>query len=404
MSSKYAGEERSLEPLGDTGSRFYLAAGVFALLSAVGIGLWLLEVTGGHVANLGNWGTEGAVPWGLDIGAFTLWAGVGIGALVVSAAIRLLRLEGYKGYARIGELLVLPAFLASFLHILYDLGRPGRVFNTFLFPQVGSPLFWDIVLMGGLGVLGLVYLLVAGRADANGNHEGFDNGTVRGLAALILVYVPVIGGGFVPWLLASGGNSVDWFGAVQGPMFLLMGVAAGLATILVVGAILRLVNGWDAQFSERSLVVMSAATAGVGVLYIVGTAFSLQSGEFAPLGAATDIGSVLLSSGYGTSIGILLVGGLLVAAVLASQAAFNWSSEGIAIVGGALLLVFYVGLETVLVAGGLSFPELMYPDAMYAPSLGEIVRTIGTAGVVGLGILILAKVLPIVQSSTDTAE
>lgn len=321
---------------------------------------------------------------------------------MVSAAIRLLRLEGYKGYARIGELLVLPAFLASFLHILYDLGRPARVFNTFLYPQVGSPLFWDIVLMGGLGVLGLVYLLLAGHADASAN--GFGNGTVRGLAALILVYVPIVGGGFVPWLMASGGNSVNWFGAVQGPMFLLMGVTGGLATILVIGAILRLVNGWDAQFTERSIVVISAATGGIGILYLAGTAFTIQSGAFAPIGASSDIGSVLLSSGYGTSIGILLGGGLLVAAVLASQAAFNWSSEGVAIVGGALLLVFYVGLETVLVAGGLSFPELMYPEAMYAPSLGEIARTIGTAGVVGLGVLILAKVLPIVQASMDTAE
>ena len=404
MSSKYAGDEPYLEPLGETGSRFSLAAGVFALLSAVGIGIWLLEVNSGHIAHLGNWGTGGAVPWGLDIGAFSLWAGVGVGALVVSAGIRLLRLEGYKGYARIGEILVLPAFLASFLHILYDLGRPARVFNSFLFPQVGSPLFWDIVLMGGLGVLGLVYLLVAGRADANGNHEGFDNGTVRGLAALILVYVPVVGGGFVPWLMTSGGNSVNWFGAVQGPMFLLMGIAGGLATILVIGAILRLVNGWDAQFSERSLVVMSAAAGAVGILYLAGTAFSLQAGAFASIGATSDIGTVLLSSGYGTTVGILLVVGLLVAAVLASQAAFNWSSEGVAIVGGALLLVSYVGLETVLVAGGLSFPELMYPEAMYAPSLGEAVRTIGTAGVVGLGILILAKVLPIVQAHTKTAE
>ena len=399
MSSKYAGGETRLEPLGETGSRFYLAAGVFALLSAVGIGIWLLELTGGHVANLGNWGTEGAVPWGLDIGAFTLWAGVGIGALVVSAAIRLLRLDGYNGYARVGELLMIPAFVASFLHILYDLGRPARVFNTFLYPQVGSPLFWDIVLMAGLGVLGLVYLIVAGRADANGN--GFDDGIVRGLAALILVYVPVVGGGLVPWLMASSGSNVEWFGAVQGPMFLLLSVAGGLATILVVGGVMRLVTGWDDQFSERSLVVMSAAAAAVGALYLVGTAFQLQAGEFAPIGATSDIGSVFLTSGYATSVGIMFIGGLLVSVVLASQAAFNWSNTSVAIVGGALLLIAFVGLEAILVAGGLSFPEMMYPEAMYAPSIGEIVRMIGTAGAVGFGLLVLAKFLPIAPASTS---
>lgn len=393
MSSTFSGDEHALEPLAETGSRFTIVAGVLAVLSAIGIALWLVEVTGGHIANLGNWGTQGAVPWGLDIGAFALWAGVGTGALVVSAAIRLLRLNGYKGYARVGEFLVIPAFIASFLHILYDLGRPARVFNTIVFPQGGSPLFWDIILLGGVGVLGIIYLVLAGRADADGN--GFEDGTVRGLAALILVYVPVVGGGFVPWVMASGGSSVSWFGAVQGPMFLLLSVAAGLATILVVGAILRLVNGWDEQFSERSLVVMSGAAAAVGVLYLVGTAFSMQSGSFAPVGAATDVGSALLSSGYATAVGVLFIGGLLVAGVLASQAAFNWSNESVAIAGGALLLIAYVGLETVLVAGGLSFPDLMYPEAMYAPSIGEIVRMIGTAGVVGLGIMVLAKFLPI---------
>lgn len=51
MSSKYAGEESRLEPLGETGSRFTLAAGLFALLSAIGLGIWLF---GGHVAHLGN--------------------------------------------------------------------------------------------------------------------------------------------------------------------------------------------------------------------------------------------------------------------------------------------------------------------------------------------------------------
>ncbi|AOW79822.1 polysulfide reductase NrfD [Halodesulfurarchaeum formicicum] len=402
MSSKYAGGESRLEPLGETGSRFSLAVAVFALLSAVSIGIWLFEVTGGHIAHLGNWGTEGAVPWGLDIGAFTVWAGVGVGAIVLSAAIRLLRLDGYKGYARIGEFLVLPAFLAAFLHVLYDMGRPGRVLNSVLFPQLGSPLFWDIVLMGGLGVLGLVYLLVAGRADANAN--GYNDGTVRGIAALLLIYVPVVGGGLVPWLMASSGNNVDWFGAVQGPMFLVLGIAGALATILVVAGVLRLIGGWDDQFSERSLVMMGVATGGVGVLYLVGTAFTLQSGGFAPIGAASEIGSTILASGYGSAISVLLIGALFVAVVLASQAVFDWSSDGVAVVGGVLLLIAYIGLETILVAGGLSLPELMYPEAMYVPSLGEIVRTIGMAGVVGLGLLVLAKLLPIARANTGTTE
>lgn len=401
MSSKYT-DGSGLEPLGETGSRFTVAAAVFALLGAVSVGIWLLGVTGGHVANLGNWGTGGAVPWGLDIGAFALWAGVGVGALVVSPAIRLLRLDEYASYARIGEFLVLPAFLASFLHVLYDLGRPGRVLNTVMFPQFGSPLFWDIVLMGGLAVLGLVYLLIAGRADANAN--GFDDGTVRGVAALLLVYVPVVGGGLVPWLMASGGGNVDWFGAVQGPMFLLLGVASALATILIVGGVLRLTGGWEDQFTKRSLVVMSGATGGASVLYLMGTAFTVQSGGFAPIGAASDVGSAILASGYGTTMWLLLIVGLLVAAVLASQAVFDWSSDGVAVVGGALLLIAFVGLETVLVAGGLSFPELMYPEAMYAPSLGETVQAIGVAGIVGLGLLVLAKVLPIASARTEKTK
>lgn len=401
MSSKYT-DGPGLEPLGETGSRFYVAAAIFALLGAISVAIWLLEVTGGHIANLGNWGTEGAVPWGLDIGAFVVWAGVGVGALVVSAAIRLLRLDKYAGFARVGEFLVLPAFLAGFLHILYDMGRPGRVLNTVLHPQFGSPLFWDIVLLGGLGILGLLYLLVAGRADANAN--GLEQGTVRGLAALLLVYVPLFGAGLVPWLLASGGSNVSWFGAVQGPMFLLLGISSALATLLIVGGVLRIIGGWEEQFSERSLVVIGGATAGTSTLYLAGTAFTVQSGGFAPIGAALNVGSEILASGYGTAMYLLLIVGLLVSGVLASQAVFGWSSDGVAVVSGVLLMIAFVGFETTLIVGGLAFPEMMYPDGMYTPSMGEIVRTIGVAGIVGLGLLVLAKWLPIKGPNAETTQ
>ena len=407
--------DQYLAPLEERSGTFYGALVVTAALTIVGLAIWLLEVTGGHMANLGNWGTAAGVPWGLDIGAFGWWTGMAVGALLLSALIRVLRIDGYLGFARIGEFLAPLAFLASFLHILYDLGRPERVLNSVLFVQVESPLFWDIVLIGGLVVLSVLYLLANVREDVgrlvadeklpdSGLHSLLagspatprKNTSAWWIGAIILVFVPVVGGGLVPWAWSQLGVSMNWFGAVQGPTFLLMSLTAGMAAVLLIAGLLRGIYGWTMVFTNRRLEVMGGATAGAGFFYLVATTFSVQSGAFAPTMATREVGSLIATGPLGGLFLFAIVAIALPAIVLGVQLATDYFNSALMIAMSVALLIGIVVMQTVVIAGGLSHPEMMYPASEYVPSIAEWVRLLGTISLVALGYLVLTKLLPIV--------
>ncbi len=407
--------ERFLTPLKSTGGKYSSSLAITAVLAIIGLGIWMLEVTGGHMSNLGNWGTAAGVPWGLDIGAFVWWTGIAIGALLLSALIRVLEIDGYLGFARIGEFLAPLGFLGAFLHILFDLGRPLRVFNTIGFAQFQSPLFWDIVLIGGLVVLSLIYLYMTAKEDvgrlvadgkledtglhgslAGSGETATGRGTAWWIAAIILAFVPLVGGGLVPWAWSQLGVNMNWFGAVQGPSFLLMSLTTGMAAVLLVSGILRVVYGWSDVFSNRRLEVIGGAVAGAGFFYLVATLFSIQSGAFAPSGAQSDIASALASGGLGGILWISIIAVGLPAIVLGIQIARKSYNGGTTIVATIVLLLGVIGIETLLVAGGLSYPDMMYPVGEYVPSLAEWIRLAGTVSLVAFGFLVLAKVLPLI--------
>lgn len=407
--------EQFLAPIRGTGGKYMGGLVLTALLALAGLAVWLLEVTGTHMSNLGNWGTAAGVPWGLDIGAFGWWTGIAIGALLVSALIRVLRIDGYLGFARVGELVAPLGFLASFMHVLFDLGRPGRVINTVIYAQFQSPLFWDIVLIGGLVVLSLIYLYSTVREDIGrlvadgkledggiyrslaGSTESQSNpGTSWWIAALILIFVPVVGGGLVAWVWSQLGVNMNWFGAVQGPTFLLMSLTTGLAAVLLIASIIRTLYGWSEVFSNRQMAVVGGATAGAGFFYLAAAAYSIQSGAFAPSGAQPDIASALAAGGLSGTLWVAIVAIALPAVVLGVQTVNRSYGGATTVAATIVLLLGVVGLETILIVAGLSYPDMMYPVSEYVPSMAEWVRLVGTISLVAFGFLVLAKVLPLV--------
>ncbi|MDZ7850300.1 MAG: NrfD/PsrC family molybdoenzyme membrane anchor subunit [Halodesulfurarchaeum sp.] len=414
--------EKFLVLLDRPSGRFLGAMLLAAIVAIAGIAVWLMEVSGAHLSNLGNWGTAGQVPWGLDIGVFDWWTGMAIGALVLSGLIRILRADGYLGFARIAEFLAPLGFLGGFLHILFDMGRPARVLNTVIHVQVQSPLFWDIVLIGGLVVLSLVYLFATVRQDLGhlvadgvledsglhgllaGSGSKTDGGRiVWWLAAIILAFIPVVGGGLVPWVWSQIGMSMNWFGAVQGPTFLLMSLATGFTAVLFVGSVLRAIYGWSDVFSNQRLMLLGGVTAGVGFFYLVATLFEIQSGSFAPVMAPPDIGTLLVPHGAGTILLLAVVAIAIPAIVLGMQIVLQSFNNTTTLVATLILLLGVLSMEAILVVVGLSHSELLYPVGEYVPSLAEWVRVAGTISLVAFGFMVLSALLPLIPIRTDMA-
>ena len=421
MSTPSAPRERLTGPLEETTRLYYVLVGVAGLVVLGMLYSFVTVLTEGHsVTELNNWGTDGGVPWGLDVGAFSWWAAMGVGAISLSAIVRIFRLEGYEPYARIGELLTPLAFAVSFLHIVFDIGQPFKVFNTLIYLPLQSPIAWDVILLGGLGALSAVYLVVALRSDLHvlrhGGHlpsalspvydalligyradSGRDGrGILWWLAAAVLVFIPVVGAGLVPFVWSSFGQGLNWFGAIQGPTFLAQSMTAGAAAVLLVAALLRYAYGLEDVFTDRSMQTLGVATAAVAFTYLVGVLYEIQTGTFAADLADPNVGALIFEGPLGVLLWLALAAITVPIVYLIVQRVLGRFSLVGTVLFAGLLLVGILHQETWLIVGGLMYPDLMYPTGEYAPSIYEWLNLMGTTGLVALGLLVFAKTLPVV--------
>lgn len=415
---------RLAEPFEDTGRLYYALVGV-AVLLVLGMAYSFVTVlTEGHaVTGLNNWGTDGGVPWGLDIGAFTWWALMGVGAVALSAIVRVFGMDDYEPYARVGELVTPLAFLASFLHIVFDLGVPFRVLNTVWYLPLQSPIAWDVILLAGLGVLSVAYLIVSVRRDVHELHRendilpsalgpiydallvGYNDSRAaddgRGLqwwlAAAVLVFIPVVGGGLVPFVWGPFGVNINWFGAIQGPTFLAGSMTVGAATVLFVACILRFAYGLDDVFTDETLRQLGVFTGAFAFTYLLGVFYEVQTGTFAADLADPDI-SLLVFQGPLAPLLVLAVAAVIVPTLylVLQRALGRFSLIGTLLFAG-MMLVGVLHQETWLTVGGLMYPDMMYPAGGYTPSVYEWLNLMGTTALVALGLLVFAKTLPIIS-------
>ncbi|WP_200531692.1 NrfD/PsrC family molybdoenzyme membrane anchor subunit [Halorubrum sp. LN27] len=418
---------RLAEPFEDTGRLYYALVGVAVLLVLGMVYSFVTVLTEGHaVTGLDNWGTDGGVPWGLDIGAFTWWALMGVGAVALSAIVRVFGMDDYEPYARVGELVTPLAFLASFLHIVFDLGVPFRVLNTVWYLPLQSPIAWDVILLAGLGVLSVAYLIVSVRRDVHALHResdvlpsalgpvynallvGYDDsrgsddgrGLQWWLAAAVLVFIPVVGGGLVPFVWGPFGVNINWFGAIQGPTFLAGSMTVGAATLLFVAGVLRFAYGLDDVFTDETLRRLGVFTGAFAFTYLLGVFYEVQTGTFAADLADSDV-SLLVFQGPLATLLMLAVAAVAVPTVylVLQEALSRFSLVGTVLFAG-VMLVGVLHQETWLTVGGLMYPDMMYPAGGYTPSVYEWLNLMGTTALVALGLLVFAKTLPIVSIGT----
>ncbi|HVR78257.1 MAG TPA: NrfD/PsrC family molybdoenzyme membrane anchor subunit, partial [Acidimicrobiia bacterium] len=141
-----------LQPLGRPSIRYLVVAGIAVIGLIWFAQAWAFQLRNGLVVTgLSDWGTGGGVPWGLYVGSFIWWVGIAHGGIVVSAAVRLFKLDSLRPVARLAELLTLAALANAGLYIILHVGRPDRIVSSIL-PNLGqtirsSPLAWDVTVI-----------------------------------------------------------------------------------------------------------------------------------------------------------------------------------------------------------------------------------------------------------------
>lgn len=118
-------------------------------------------------AGVGIWGVNIPVGWGFDIVNFVWWIGIGHAGTLISAILLLFRQEWRTSINRFAEAMTLFAVACAGLYPLLHMGRPWLFYwllpypNTMaLWPQVRSPLVWDVFAITTYATVSLMFWYV----------------------------------------------------------------------------------------------------------------------------------------------------------------------------------------------------------------------------------------------------
>jgi molybdopterin-containing oxidoreductase family membrane subunit len=416
-------EEKLLQPLARTGRGFYAFIAVLVIIIVWGLYAWYLQLTEGlAVTGLKDIGS--GPPWGLYITNFVFFMGLALGGLVISAVIRIAGLRAYRPVARIAELLVPVSLAMSALSVLFDLGRPDRIINLFIYypERVGqSPLAWDWTVIILYFALSTNYLFLTMRRDIALCAERFprwrwiyqplligyspeEKEKTERLAWWMALLIPI------PLILLSGGvlalliGRPGWYGAFVGPYFVLASIASAIALVIFIAALLRRLFGWEEYIKPEVLKGLGNILATTIFVYLyfvfaeqitmqypgptptpeLSVSRSLLVGEFAPI--------------FWTTVIVLFLTPSL--AFLAQAVAKKFSLTLTALSALAILIGVWAK-KFLFIVPPLTRALLPYPIGSYIPTWVEWSLVVGTFAVAALLYALFIKVLPVMEVVRD---
>ena len=420
--------ERVLRPLHNT------TRGHWALLVLFGLGTlwmlftWVLQLRSGlfAVTALGDWGISGGVPWGLYIGGFVWWIGVAHGGIAISAAVRVFKVERFRPIARIAEVLTVLGLSMAAANIVFSLGRADRVFNTIVqWPLTvhHSPLAWDIAVITLYLVLSLTYLTLSLRGEIyalRGRLPGHLRPVYRfitlgytpserekteqilwWLAVAILALVPLLSGGVVPWLFGLVGAQPGWYGAAAGPSMLVESLTSAMAFVVITIAAFRYAYDWHDIIGDDIFVDLTKVLGLLTLATIWFVVHDVLTGIYlAPAHVGELTQTVLVLPFFWLAVAGLVLSLLYFGAQITWPDTF-FSIPGL-VVASFVVAVSILNKKVMFIVEGLmhpSFPPLsnLYPTGTYFPSWVEWSLVLGSIVVVGLGFVVISKIIPMVD-------
>ncbi len=134
------------------GRRYWLWVGFLLAVSFLGLFDWVRE----QQIGLGVTALTRDVPWGLYIGQFVFFVGLGASALVVVLPYYLHNWKAFAKITLLGEILGMVSVFMAMLFIFVSMGRPMRLINVLWYPHPNSLIFWDINVLSGYVLLNAI--------------------------------------------------------------------------------------------------------------------------------------------------------------------------------------------------------------------------------------------------------
>lgn len=155
MSENVSAEKSAkVSAAGFGGKGVAVAIVVAAILTVGGLALWAFQLTSGMV----NTNMRNLDSWGLYITMFMFLVGLSAGGLIISSAPRVFGMEGFGGVSKIAVWTSICCTVLAIGFVVIDLGQPLRLWELFVYSNLGSPLMWDIIVLGTYLILSLIHI------------------------------------------------------------------------------------------------------------------------------------------------------------------------------------------------------------------------------------------------------
>jgi len=353
-----------------SGDRRALAAwiGLLLVVMAVGAAAFVYQFGTGLIVT----GMRNTVMWGQYILFFMFFVGLSAGGLIVASAGRLFGVKAFKPITRLAVLEATVAVMLAATFILPDLGRPERMLNIFLYPNLTSPMIWDITIVIVYMALSAFYVWLYARADLarRGSWLALRTGTseramareerVKGAMAWVALPAAILLHSITAWIFGLQISRGFWYSSIMAPMFIASALVSGLGLVILLALVLRRVG--RLRFGD-DLVAMLGGLLGTFIAVEGFLVLAEYLTAFYPGAPEGDAATRMLVGPYAPlflfeiGVGLLLPFAILVVRRLRRDPRWVAVAAGIGIVG-----IFVHRLNLVL--NGLSYANIQLPPGL----------------------------------------
>lgn len=382
------------------GKGLNIGIAVAAVLTVVGLVLWGIQLSGGLVqTNMRNLDS-----WGLYITMFMFLVGLSAGGLIISSVPRAFGMAGFGGISKVVVWTSICCTVLAIGFVVVDLGQPLRLWELFVYSNLGSPLMWDIAVLGTYLVLSIVYLWATLRAEAGKVSEK----ALRVISVIALVCAVLVHS-VTAWIFGLQQAHEFWHTALLAPWFVSSALVCGVALVLVVVIALR-----KAGYMELDQANVVKLTKMLGAFVLVDLYFfgcDLLTSAF-PGGSGSEVVAMLTTGALAPFFWVEVAGCVLCAVVCFVP---KLRTNPLIVVASLLAIVGIFCKRVQLLVGGFQIPNLEYPGVMtqytvtdwtsgmagayqgmvYFPTLLEFGLALGVIGLGALLLLVGLKYLPL---------
>ena len=401
--------------------------GLVTLLGLIVLGAM---AAAGYMFNqgLGVTGLNRPVMWGFFITNFVFWIGISHAGVMLSAILRLSKAEWRRPATRAAEVLTVFSLMTAMMMPLIHAGRPWRLFYWVfpydwargVYPNVRSALIWDPSAVFTYLTSSILFVYVALLPDLavvrdastgtrrkiysvlclgwKGNPRQWKLQIIAGilLSALILpVFVSVHS--IVSFDFSMVVSVKSWHSTIFPPYFVIGAVHSGVAAVVIVLAIMRWMFGWKDYIRPehfdalgRLLIVVATGWFFFFVMEFLFGLYSLEADEIAVKHFLTD--QAPWNWWFLTFVGTTYF--IPVSMWLFKSVRRNPALMIVACV--SVNIGMWLERFLIIVPGLAQKQTFNFAWYTYAPSPVEVVIIIGTFAMVGMLMLLFAKVFPLI--------